>query len=147
MITNGSKRCANSQPQSLITSGVFSSLTQAEAGFSICVNNQQCCLLNTDHWLLYSMMNSLRIAIPVLAVLLCAIQVSSAVVEDEHSGLREADNHHESHSHEDHHHHGHSHKASAEDLAKLRVGEIVFSIVFCLCVALIIYVIVKRRWA
>ena len=94
------------------------------------------------------MMNSLRIAIPLLAALLCMVLVSSAVGGNEHSGLHEAEhNHGASHSHEDHHHHGHSHKASAEDLANLRVGEIVFSIVFCLCVALIIYVIVKRRWA
>ncbi len=91
------------------------------------------------------MMNNLRIAIPVLAALLCVVLVSSAVGGNEHGGLHEADNHHEHHSHEDHHHHGHSHKASPEDMANLRVGEIVFSIVFCLCVALIIYVIVKRR--
>ncbi len=94
------------------------------------------------------MMSNLRIVIPVLAALLCMVQVSSAVEGNEHSGLHEAEhNHNTPHSHEDHHHHGHSHKASAEELAELRVGEIVFSIVFCLCVALIIYVIVKRRWA
>ena len=40
---------------------------------------------------------------------------------------------------------GHSHKASPEEEAELRLGEIIFSIVFCSCVALIIYLAVKRR--
>jgi ABC-type nickel/cobalt efflux system permease component RcnA len=98
------------------------------------------------------MMSRLHIIIPVLAILLCIVLPDSVAAasqkEVEHSGLHEAEHNHDaSHSHEDHHHHGHSHKASPEEKAELRVGEIVFSIVFCLCVALIIYVIVKRRWA
>ncbi len=98
------------------------------------------------------MMSRLRIIIPVLAVLSCIVLSNSVVVasqkEVEHGGLHEAEHNHDApRSHENHHHHGHSHKASLEDMAELRVGEIVFSIVFCLCVALIIYVIVKRRWA
>ena len=40
---------------------------------------------------------------------------------------------------------GHSHKASPEEEAELRAGEIIFSIVFCSCAALIIYLAVKRR--
>ncbi len=41
--------------------------------------------------------------------------------------------------------HSQGHETSPGEKADLRVGEIVFSIVFCVCVGSIIYLVVKRR--